>query len=481
MYHLAAAIGTGKIAPANARKLVFAYDYLGRRVEKQVYGGWDGTGYSATALTDRKFVYNGWNLVAEYDVLAANALKRSYTWGLDLTGSFAAAGGVGALVELTDHTANKSYYPAYDQNGNVVALVNDGGSLAAGYEYSAFGEPMRADVLDATVADNPWRYSTKYTDVETGLVYYGYRYYTPNLGRFVNRDPIQETGGLNLYGFCANNPVSRWDVLGLDWNDEAIQFPKFPVEDHRFDPIADYNDQQLINQVNATIGQWVNSNLAGAQIPLPPITTGTGNSNGNKTAPNNADPRKDWTKKLTKEQRRGLCQRFLNPKNDIYAPMKGVQESPILAPKYEGWVREYAAAVFQTSGGLGGYAESGPGIPGLPLPDGGYQIDGYSGPLGDIGLPTPRVNLPPVATSVINLHSHPRNPYNGAQPPSVGDRANFQPGTFFYQADRNLIGSGVFDGNSQMFYWMDGKSAEYPGLSFKEMSDALGCNEFIKE
>jgi len=228
MYHLAAAIGTGKIAPANARKLVFAYDYLGRRVEKQVYGGWDGTGYSATALTDRKFVYNGWNLVAEYDVLAANALKRSYTWGLDLTGSFAAAGGVGALVELTDHTANKSYYPAYDQNGNVVALVNDGGSLAAGYEYSAFGEPMRADVLDATVADNPWRYSTKYTDVETGLVYYGLRYYTPNLGRFVNRDPIQETGGLNLYGFCANNPVSRWDVLGL----QQVCVSEFWTEGH---------------------------------------------------------------------------------------------------------------------------------------------------------------------------------------------------------------------------------------------------------
>jgi len=62
---------------------------------------------------------------------------------------------------------------------------------------------------------NPFRFSTKYYDAEIGLYYYGYRYYSPSMGRWLNRDPIEEQGGLNLYGFVGNNPVDRWDFLGL--------------------------------------------------------------------------------------------------------------------------------------------------------------------------------------------------------------------------------------------------------------------------
>ncbi|MBJ7395843.1 MAG: tyrosine-type recombinase/integrase [Akkermansiaceae bacterium] len=51
----------------------------------------------------------------------------------------------------------------------------------------------------------------------TGVTDYTYRYYDPNTGRWLSRDPIQEKGGLNLYGFVGNNAVNRWDVLGLRW------------------------------------------------------------------------------------------------------------------------------------------------------------------------------------------------------------------------------------------------------------------------
>jgi RHS repeat-associated protein len=51
----------------------------------------------------------------------------------------------------------------------------------------------------------------------TGVTFYTYRYYDPNTGRWLSRDPIQEKGGLNLYGFVGNNAVNRWDVLGLRW------------------------------------------------------------------------------------------------------------------------------------------------------------------------------------------------------------------------------------------------------------------------
>ena len=63
---------------------------------------------------------------------------------------------------------------------------------------------------------NPYRLSTKYQDDETDLIYYGYLYYNPSTGRWPNRDPIGERGGMNLYGFVGNSPLNRVDRLGLD-------------------------------------------------------------------------------------------------------------------------------------------------------------------------------------------------------------------------------------------------------------------------
>jgi RHS repeat-associated protein len=62
---------------------------------------------------------------------------------------------------------------------------------------------------------NPFRFSTKYLDGETGLYYYGWRYYNPVTGRWSSRDPIEERGGVNLYGFVGNIPTSRIDLLGM--------------------------------------------------------------------------------------------------------------------------------------------------------------------------------------------------------------------------------------------------------------------------
>ena len=58
------------------------------------------------------------------------------------------------------------------------------------------------------------RFSTKYYDAETGLYYYGYRFYSPALMRWLNRDPIEEDGGVNLYCFCINDTLSHVDVFG---------------------------------------------------------------------------------------------------------------------------------------------------------------------------------------------------------------------------------------------------------------------------
>jgi len=63
---------------------------------------------------------------------------------------------------------------------------------------------------------NPFRFSTKYQDEETDLLYYGYRYYNASTGRWLNRDLIEENGGSNLYGFVLNTPLDQVDVFGLD-------------------------------------------------------------------------------------------------------------------------------------------------------------------------------------------------------------------------------------------------------------------------
>ena len=60
----------------------------------------------------------------------------------------------------------------------------------------------------------PFRFSTKYQDAETGLLYYGYRFYDPITGRWLSRDPIEEEGGLNLYGFVRNDGVNFFDADG---------------------------------------------------------------------------------------------------------------------------------------------------------------------------------------------------------------------------------------------------------------------------
>jgi uncharacterized protein RhaS with RHS repeats len=130
-------------------------------------------------------LYDGWNLIAEWDG-SAGTLVRSYLWGLDLSGSRQAAGGVGGLVAMKPAGA-VAHFVAFDGNGNVVALLDgNAGTASANYEYGPFGEVIRATGTMASA--NPFRFSTKFTDDESDFVYYGYRYYNPSTGRWPNRD-----------------------------------------------------------------------------------------------------------------------------------------------------------------------------------------------------------------------------------------------------------------------------------------------------
>jgi RHS repeat-associated protein len=155
--------------------------------------------------------------------LAVLNLRKSYLWGLDHAGRLADGdgntGGIGGLAMVADYSGSVSrHFPCYDGNGNVSALVNAAdGTVSVRYEYGPFGELIRATGPMASA--NPFRFSTKFTDDETDLVCYGYRYYSTSLGRWLSRDPLEEDGGMNLYGFVGNNPNNRIDAFGL-WGED---------------------------------------------------------------------------------------------------------------------------------------------------------------------------------------------------------------------------------------------------------------------
>ncbi len=196
--------------PSSARKqLDFSYDHLGRRYRKLV-STWNGSAYAASQTN--YFFYDGWLLAAE---ASPGITAKTYLWGVDKSGEpswIGGAAGVGGLVVLG--YGSEAYYPAYDGNGNVHGLTAaSDGIIKAIYEYGPFGEAIRASGSAAKL--NSLRFSTKYTDDETGFLPYGFRYYNPSIGRWLNQDPIGQAGGLNLYRFNYNNPLSYIDPDGM--------------------------------------------------------------------------------------------------------------------------------------------------------------------------------------------------------------------------------------------------------------------------
>ena len=200
--------------PSGAKKkLDFSYDYQGRRTQK-IVSTWNGSAY--VAASTNRFLYDGWNLMAELN--GANGVIRSYLWGSDLSGAMQGVGGVGGLLAIKP-TGTNTLFVAYDGNGNVAGLIEATTGTATGnFEYGPFGESIRL----TPIANNqsPFRFSTKYTDDESDFLYYGFRYYSPSTGRWLSRDPIEESGGKNLYGFIGNNPLKFVDYLGL--KDKAV-------------------------------------------------------------------------------------------------------------------------------------------------------------------------------------------------------------------------------------------------------------------
>ena len=191
--------------------VVNAYDHKHRRIVKRVERFDDDEWQTSETHT---FTYDGSNIVLER-IAFANGTTRTveYFWGNDLSGTAHGAGGVGGLVAVS--VDGEFFIPCYDHNGNVVCYVSESGAIAAQYVYDPYGNVI--EQYGALAGRFAIRFSTKYTDIETGLISYLRRFYCPDHGRWLNRDPIEERGGENLYAFCANCPPLYYDYLGMDF------------------------------------------------------------------------------------------------------------------------------------------------------------------------------------------------------------------------------------------------------------------------
>jgi RHS repeat-associated protein len=175
---------TSVTLPGQGGTVYFNYDPMGRRIRK-VFG-------SVTTI----YAYDGDDITEELD--SGGNLVAHYTQG----------DGIDEPLALTG-TGGTYYYHA-DGLGSITSLTNGSGQLAASYVYDSFG---KLTTSTGTIT-NPFQYTGREFDTETGLYYYRARFYDPKAGRFVSEDPIRFAGGINFYSYVENEPVSLVDPYG---------------------------------------------------------------------------------------------------------------------------------------------------------------------------------------------------------------------------------------------------------------------------
>ena len=164
----------------------FKYDPMGRRIEK-----------SPSAATS-VFAYDGDNLIEETNSSGAVVSRYTQTQNIDEP-----------LAML--RSSATSYYNA-DGLGSVTSLTNASGAAAETYTYDSFGK-VTASSGSLT---NPFQYTGRESDSETGLYYYRARYYDPAVGKFLSEDPKDFGGGINFYSYVLNRPLNGIDPFGLN-------------------------------------------------------------------------------------------------------------------------------------------------------------------------------------------------------------------------------------------------------------------------
>ena len=182
-------------ATVDGQNVKYAYDMSGVRSSKQV----GDTTYTYTTLSGKvmRQQWDGKTLEFVYDD-GSQPFAMIYKHGSE----------------------TKLYYYLVNAQGDVSAILDSGGKIAASYDYDAWGNCTVYDSSDAAIGDlNPLRYRGYYYDAETGFYYLQSRYYDFANCRFINADTFATTDAngflsANMFAYCENNPVSNSDSEG---------------------------------------------------------------------------------------------------------------------------------------------------------------------------------------------------------------------------------------------------------------------------
>ena len=173
----------------------YHYDGLGRRIQKNING----------ALT--RYVYDFEDILFEFD--GTNSLTARYTHGPGLDEPLALQRDLNSNGSFGP---NETFYYSRDGLGSIVALTNDAGTVVGEMAYDAFG----AIAANTTAISTPYAFTGREFDQVSGLYYYRARYYDPEIGRFIQEDPVSFVSGINLYAYVGNNPISFVDPNGRE-------------------------------------------------------------------------------------------------------------------------------------------------------------------------------------------------------------------------------------------------------------------------
>jgi len=190
-----------RITATNAWKSEFIYDGLGQRRVRVEYI-WQSGAWQTNSVS--RYVYVGGLVVQERN--GNNVPLVSYTR------TSGAGGGIGGMLARTDCATQTHCYYHGDGCGNVTLLVNVSQVVVARYLYDPYGNTISAS--GPMAESNTYGYASKELHVASGLIYFGARFYNPSLQRWMNADPIQEGGGINLFGYVGNSPLGSIDAWG---------------------------------------------------------------------------------------------------------------------------------------------------------------------------------------------------------------------------------------------------------------------------